>query len=158
MTESRLPPLAVILGAASLLPFFFCALGAVRADPVSGQMMALGLITYGSVVLAFLGGVHWGFVIEGCEETAERQRLALGTVPALIGWAASLLGLTAHPVFGIAMLIAGFIGTAVVEQHGRRSGLIPRGYMLMRWVLTGIVTLVLAAVLVLRIIGGHLMF
>ena len=158
MTETRVPVLAVILSAAGLIPFVGCALLAVRADPVHGAVSAIALINYGAVVLAFLGGVHWGFVMEGQEAPAERQRLVLGTVPALIGWIASLLGTNAHPVFGIALLIAGFVTTAVVEHRARRLDLMPHGYMMLRWVMTCIVTLLLATVLVVRMVGGYLIF
>ncbi len=160
MTETRLPVLAVVLSAAGLIPLLGCALIAVRADPVHGAVSALALISYGAVVLAFLGGVHWGFVLEGEEEptVAERRRLVLGVVPGLIGWAAELMGNNAHPVIGIGLLIFGFIGTAVMEQRGQRNGLVPHGYMVLRWILTGITALVLAAVLVVRMVGGYLIF
>jgi Protein of unknown function (DUF3429) len=158
MTESRLPPLAVILSIAALIPFVVCALGAVRSDPAGGQINALALIDYGAVVLAFLGGVHWGFVLEGPERPAERRRLALGVMPGLVGWGAAVLGVLAHPVFGLAALIAGYIATVVVEGRAHRMDLVPRGYMLMRWGFTVVVVAVLTTVLVLRLIGGHLMF
>jgi hypothetical protein len=158
MTESRLPPFAVILSVASLIPFFVCGLWAVRQDPAGGQVSALPLITYGAVALSFVGGVHWGFVLEGEAAPAERRRLGLGVLPALIGWSAALLGMTTHPVLGIAALIAGYIATAVVEGRGRALELVPRGYMVMRWALTVAVVAVLTTVLVLRMIGGRLMF
>ncbi len=158
MTESRLPPLAVILTVASLIPFFVCALTAVRADPAGGQVSAIALITYGAVVLSFLGGVHWGFVLEGREEPGERNRLVLGVLPGLIGWGGTLLGITTHPVLGLTVLIAGYIGTAVVEGRAHQIELVPRGYMMMRWGYTVAVVAVLTTVLVLRLVGGHLMF
>lgn len=158
MTESRLPPLAVVLGIAGLIPFLGCGLGAVRPEPVGGEHTAMPLIAYSAVVLAFLGGVHWGFVLEGAQERAERERLVLGTVPALLGWLALMLGIYGYTLLALALLIAGFIGTAVVEQRGRHLELIPHGYMILRWALTCIVGLVLSAVLVVRAVGGHLMF
>jgi hypothetical protein len=158
MTESRLPPLAVVLGLAGLIPFIFTGLGAVRSDPISGQVGAMGLISYGAVTLAFLGGVHWGFVLEGAPAPAERSRLSLGVVPALIGWGAVLLGLAAYPAAALVLLIAGFVGTAVIEHRAARRELVPRGYMLMRWGLSAVVVLILTTVLGRRLVGGRLMF
>jgi hypothetical protein len=158
MTESRLPPLAVVLGIAGLIPFFACALATLQADPGTGQTAAIALISYGAVILSFLGGVHWGFVIEGAKEAGERRRLTLGVVPALVGWSAVLLGITAHAIIGIAVLVAAFIAAAVVEQRGRRTEMVPRGYMILRWALTVVVALLLSAVLVLRLMGGQVLF
>jgi hypothetical protein len=158
MTESRLPPLAIVLGVASLIPFMLTGLGAVRSDPVSGQIGAMGLISYGAVTLAFLGGVHWGFVLEGVPAPGERGRLALGVLPALVGWGAVLVGLAAYPAGALVLLIAGFIGTAVVEHRAAQRELVPRGYMIMRWVMTAAVVLILTTVLGIRLVGGRLMF
>ncbi|HTZ70887.1 MAG TPA: DUF3429 domain-containing protein [Acetobacteraceae bacterium] len=158
MTESRLPLLAVILSGAGLVPFFITALGAVRHNPPDSTLDALALITYSAVVLSFVGGVHWGFVLEGEQEPAERERLVLGVLPGLIGWGAALLGLLLHPTLAIALLIAGFIGTAIIEARGRRRELVPHGYMIMRWALTVVVVVILTTVLGVRAIGGSLIF
>jgi hypothetical protein len=158
MTESRLPPLAVIIGIAGLVPFFLSALVAVRADPVSEHFGTMALITYGAVILSFLGAVHWGFVIEGAREPAESLRLALGVLPALVGWGAILLGLIAQPALALGVLIAGFAGTVVVEQRARHRELIPRAYIILRWGLTVVVVGLLATVLCVRILGVRLTF
>ncbi len=158
MTESRLPPLAVIIGVAGLAPFFLSALYAVRADPALGQFGCMALISYGAVILSFLGAVHWGFVIEGAWEPAESLRLVLGVVPALVGWGAVLLGLIAEPALALGVLIAGFAGTIVVEQRARRRELVPRAYIILRWGLSVVVVGLLTAVLCVRILGGRLSF
>jgi hypothetical protein len=158
MSESRLPPLAIVLGAAGLLPFFVAALNAAKADIGSAQSSALPLITYGAVVLSFLGGVHWGFVLEGPPTFAQRSRLGLGVVPGLLGWGAALLGVWGQPFLGLSLLIAGFVLTAVVEGRARKLEMVPAGYMVMRWILTVVVVAVLTTVLVLRMVGGRVLF
>ncbi len=158
MTESRLPPLAVILGVLGLLPFFATALLSVGTDQMAQHLGALPLIGYGAVILAFLGGVHWGFVIEGDKEPQERRRLLLGVVPSLIGWAALWLGLLSYTDPGLLLLAAGFIGTVVVETRASRLDLVPRAYLVLRWALTTVVVLLLLGVLFIRLIGGHLAF
>ncbi len=43
------------------------------------------------MILAFLGGVHWGFALPEPSGRADRARLGLGVVPSLVGWVALLL-------------------------------------------------------------------
>lgn len=155
----RLPIVAVALGVAGLLPFLGCTVGILlfpREVPVPRLVAAL--IDYGAVILAFLGGVHWGFALEPAPALVEptrpatdRKRLALGVVPALIGWAALLVPLVSSPLVAIALLIVGFAVTTLVEQQAQRAGSIPAGYMALRWVLSAIVVLCLVAVLLARI-------
>jgi hypothetical protein len=136
--------LAWILGLAGLIPFLASALGAL-AGPESWQGFAHGaLLAYGAAILAFLGAVHWGIALRAPaeEQGFAAARLGLGVLPALAGWAAMLLPEGAS----IAMLVTGFLATAAAEQWAMLRGLLPRNYMLLRWVLTaGVVASLLAA-------------
>jgi hypothetical protein len=159
-----LPPLAILLGAAGLIPFLVLGLGAVGADPVRSLYAAEGLVGYGAVIMAFLGGVHWGFTLGehdtlagGVPVRLVRARLALGVVPSLVGWAAILCGIIGHPVVSLIILIAGFIAILVMEFRAEKRDLLPGDYLALRTVLTGIVVAVLTAVLVIRLIGGHVL-
>ncbi len=163
----RLPTLAWLLGLAGLIPFVVCALGALRGTDVvqSGRFLG-GLLAYGAVTLAFLGGVHWGFVLQGpapeafaVQAARERYRLVFGVLPALVGWVALLALLTLGlPDAALAILIAGFVATVAAEAELRRRGLVPAGYMWLRWGLSIVVILLLATVLTLRIIGARIIF
>jgi hypothetical protein len=154
----HLPPLAVVLGAAGLIPFMVLGLGAVSANPVNSLAAAEQLVGYGAVILAFLGGVHWGFTLgETGDGKAARARLALGVVPSLIGFIAIFLAIGVHPVLSLIVLIAGFIGTLVVEIRAQSRDLMPSGYLALRMALTALVVLILATVLVIRAIGGHVL-
>jgi hypothetical protein len=92
----RLPASALLLGIAGLLPFAALALATLRpSTPFATSMMTnpalFGLIAYGAVILAFLGGVHWGFALEpAVPAPRERLRLVLGVLPSLIGWVSPL--------------------------------------------------------------------
>jgi hypothetical protein len=153
-----LPPLAVILGAAGLIPFAVLGIAAVGANSPSTLAAAEGLVGYGAVILAFLGGVHWGFTLaEPQDARAVQARLALGVLPSLIGWAAILVSIIAHPAIGIAILIAGFVGTLVVETRAQKRDLMPGGYMALRWVMSLLVIAILTTTLVLRLIGAHIL-
>jgi len=156
--NARLPSLALLLGAGGLVPFLACGLGSVTAGgAVPADRALLALVEYAAIILSFLGAVHWGMALVG-SGTAERGgteslRLALGVLPALVGWAALLVSVAAAPAIALALLIAGFLATAVVEARAAGDGLVPAGYMRMRWGLTLVVVLVLALVLLSRVSG-----
>jgi len=153
----RLPILAVILGLAGIIPFLLCGLAAAQANSPAAVMAAYVLIGYGAVILAFLGGVHWGFTLSTAHDPAEIPRLILGVLPALAGWAALAASLYAsQPIIGLLLLIAAYILTIVAEWHGHRRGWVPGGYIGMRIAITGVVVLILTTVTGVRLIGGHL--
>ncbi len=158
----RLPPAAIALGIAGLIPFVVLGIAALSThDSVQAQRMLLGLVGYGGVVLAFLGGVHWGFVLHpvlpegmGPDERRDATRLGLGVLPSLIGWAALLTPAFGVPEIGLAILIVGYIATVVTEAQMRRRAMMPSGYMALRWALSVVVVVVLVTVLALRLIGA----
>ena len=155
--QRPLPLLALLLGVAGLLPFLGCGLLAVRpaSDPVDARGL-LALIAYGAVILAFLGGVHWGFALPDASGRAERQRLSLGVVPSLVGWVALLIAIADAADAALVVLALGFVGLTIVEARAARAGLMPRSYMALRYGLSGTVVAVLLLVLVLRVAGGHI--
>jgi hypothetical protein len=154
----HLPPLAIVLGAAGLIPFMVLGLTAVGANPVGSLAAAEELVGYGAVILAFLGGVHWGFTLgETGESKAVRARLGLGVLPSLVGFIAIFLAIGIHPILSLVVLIAGFVGTLVMEFRAQKQDLMPSGYLALRAALTAIVVLILATVLVVRAIGGHVL-
>ena len=156
--HKSLPPLALILGIAGIIPFAAFGIAAVGETPESAAIAARGLVGYGAVILAFLGGVHWGFTLDEPELARfVKVRLTLGVIPALIGWLALFVSLVSEPALGLAILIAGFIATVVVEWRGHKRGLVPAAYMLMRWGISVVVIALLTAVLVVRLIGGHVL-
>jgi hypothetical protein len=153
-----LPPVAVMLGIAGLIPFVFQGIGAVGASPERSLAAVHGLIGYGAVILAFLGGVHWGFTLgEEGDAKAVRARLGLGVLPALVGWLAILAGIVAAPPISLTILIAGFLGTVFVETRAQQRDLMPSGYLALRWALSFIVVVILSAVLGARLIGAHVL-
>lgn len=128
------PGLAVPLGLGGLLPFGAAALGAWLLPAAWRPLAVEALAAYGAVILAFLGAVHWGLALRPApgEAGAAGGRLVLGVLPALVAWGALLL--PAAP--GLALLAAGVLATAGVEQRAARRGLVPRGYLRLRWVLS----------------------
>ncbi len=154
---TSLPLLAWLLGVAGLIPFVVC--GIVAVSPGSWHALALqALIAYGAVILAFLGGVHWGFALSPGQTVRVRLRLALGVVPSLIGWVAVVVAPLVGSELPLALLIAGLIGTIATERSWARLGLVPSGYMALRWGLSIVVMVTLTTVLGLRLIGATIVF
>jgi len=130
-----LPRPALWLGLGGLIPFLAGALGAVLGGGGGGEtlrFLALAVLeAYGAVILSFLGAVHWGFALraDGAEAVATPARLGLGVVPALVAWVALLLpgGLA------LILLAVGVLGTVAVETLAARRGLMPEGYLQLRW-------------------------
>lgn len=153
----RLPRALLAVVLATLLPFVFCAVAVLTTtDSRAGGWMA-ALLAYGAVVLALFGGVHWGSLLFAAEpRPADRLRLALGVAPALVGWATLLVTLVLPPEVGLGVLIAGYAAFALGETRLYHAALLPGGYMWLRWGHTLAVVTILAALLVLRLLGAHI--
>jgi hypothetical protein len=155
--EYRLPPMAILLSVAGLIPFVVSSLFAARSAVEGGNEGLLALVSYGAVILSFIGAVHWGFVLEGSKQPLERARLSLAVVPALLGWSAVLLAIWHHAPLGLVLLIAAYIGTVIVEGRGRHYNLVPRSYLILRWGLTVVAVALMTTVVVLRLLGSNIM-
>ena len=153
-----LPLIAILLGVAGLIPFAAGGLAAVSLTGDAGRVALLALAAYGAVILAFLGGVHWGIGLEaGSTQTvaAQRARFGLGVLPSLAGWAGLLAAIAGLPKTGLTILAAGFVALTIAEARGARSGLVPTGYMALRWVLSVVVIVCLVSVILVLSLGGH---
>ena len=93
-TVSRLNTTAEIVSYAGVVPFVLCLLGVALLPTYGQRELAQRIaISYGAVVLAFVGAVHWGLALAG--RLAWRpMRVAGSVVPALLGAAGVLLGWT----------------------------------------------------------------
>ena len=154
----NLPIPAILLGAAGLLPFVLGGLGALALEGDGARMSLLGLSAYGAVILSFLGGVHWGLGLAEAADPSvrvQRARFGLGVVPSLIGWAGLLVTFVGLPKTGLVVLIAGFVLTTIMEARGAKAGLVPGGYMALRWVLSVVVVVCLVSVTVVLAFGGR---
>ena len=153
-----LPPFALLLGIAGLIPFAVCGLGALANAPPNDARALLALIAYGAVILAFLGGVHWGFALDA--DTAapvrvQRGRLGLGVLPSLVGWVAILIAVLGFERIALVLLVLGFAAATVLEGRASRGGFVPKGYMGLRWVLSSVVVVVLVTVWLVLMLHGR---
>jgi hypothetical protein len=131
---NHLPPPARWLGLAGLLPFLATLLLALFGPSALRGFALFALAAYGAVILSFLGAVHWGFALYAPpgQAAAMAPRLALGVLPALLGWLAMLL----PPGPGLGLLALGMLGTATVESRAAVRGLVPLDYLRLRWLLS----------------------
>jgi hypothetical protein len=159
----RLPPLAIVLGVAGLIPFIGCGIAAISANEALGPRALAALIGYGAVILAFLGGVHWGLVLaprpaDSATPPVARENLLLllGVVPSLIGWVALVLAPTIAPDAALAVLILGFLATVITEWRMRRQEIVPTAYLWLRWALSLVVVVTLVTVLAIDLLGAKI--
>lgn len=144
----RIPPAALILGAAGLLPFLWSAathLSPELAAWAGGYLPPLFIgayvgLTYGTVILSFMSGVLWGFAARG----EDIMPYALSVIPAL--WA--FFTVTDASDTSSIFLIAGFIGLLLLDGTYAAQGLAPAWWMRLRLPLTLVVLACLAVPLI----------
>lgn len=144
---TQVPRSALLLGLAGLIPFLWGALTYQSAELGDWGVAVLGprfvgpyvSLSYGTVILAFMSGVLWGF-----STRAEGREAALGyalsVIPAL--WAFFFVG--GGPTSAAIYLSAGFVGLLALDAMFWRQGLTPPWWMTLRIGLTVIVLLSLA--------------
>ena len=142
-----IPRAPLVLGLAGLIPFlwgaatlFSPALSTWGAVRLGGNLVApVVLLNYGTIILAFMSGVLWGFATKTHGSRAG-VGYALSTLPAL--WAFFIAG--SPPAIWTIYLVAGFLGLLLLDWSFWRQGLAPEWWMRLRLLLTTIVVLCLA--------------
>jgi hypothetical protein len=115
-TATMPPAAARWLGGFGLLPFIGASATASLAGDLLGMQALTALIAYGSVILSFIGGAHWGFAgphLNGPLAKPARTILALSVVPSLVGWAALLL----PTPWSLSVLATAFVGVLAAFIH-----------------------------------------
>ena len=105
---------ARVLGYGGALPFLGGAIAASQQIPISGFAPAYLLLSYGAVILSFLGGLHWGRVIT-CPDAVRRAGsawLIWSVCPPLLSWMALLLPVKVSAV----VLSLSFLASLKIDQ------------------------------------------
>ncbi|MCC5812639.1 MAG: DUF3429 domain-containing protein [Ectothiorhodospiraceae bacterium] len=130
---------AVYLGAAGAIPFILGALAAwTIGDSPVGRWTVGAATLYGAVILSFLGGIQWGWILQ--KPDSQHSLLALSVFPALLAWVALLLS----DRFTLGVLIVCFPACFLLDM--RLS--LPAWFRTLRAALTIVVVACLVAILV----------
>lgn len=149
----RLPLLAIVTAIASLLPLIGCTCAILFLTPDHTPRLLTAAVGYGAVMLSFLGAVHWGLALEqpdivpaGGTQRLTNMRLALGGIPAIIGWV-GLCAATVRELAGLLILIAGFVVVGIGQRMAWQRGAMPRGYLTVQWFVICLAELCFLAIL-----------
>ena len=131
------PKAAIILGYSGLIPFIAFSLS-IFLDSYRASIWRDALLTYGSVILSFVGALHWAFAMltKDLSPLTQKQRYAWSVIPALVGWFALLI-----PPFvaGISLAIF-FIVHYDQDRRLSKHMLLPAWYLPLRLQLTVVAT------------------
>ncbi len=142
-SEKTIPPAALALGVAGVIPFLACSVGILAGLTLpllgGGERLVQALMVYGVAILSFLGGVRWGLAIGYENEATQRRDFIIAVVPALIGWAAALLA----PGAALWTLCAAFILLGLMDYGLYCREVAPEWYGRLRLGLSAAVALLL---------------
>ena len=133
-SATSIPRAPLALGLAGLIPFLW---GLVTSFVDVPQLSALFtgyavLADYGTIILAFMSGVIWGFATRADGRQAATFYV-LSVIPAL--WAFFF----AFGDFALLTLAAGFLFLLPVDRAAMQLGLAPAWWMRLRMLLTSVV-------------------
>lgn len=159
-----MPASAILLSIVALAPFIGCGLAALGPDAAMAERMLTALIAWGALMLAFVGGLHWGLVLRepesgppvvaaGKPAPGRHTRIGLAVLPLILGWLAVLLPMVAAAWLALLLLIAAYIAALVAEHHAARRFVLPSRYLWLRWGFTAVAVAMLTTVLTLRLLG-----
>ena len=138
--QQRVPRLAALLGYAGLIPFVVLS-AALWLVPATYQVLInQALLLYASLILAFMGAVHWGLAMLQTKMEYQRQ-LVFSVIPALVAWLALFL----PEILNYSVLIIAFALLCLFDTRMSKTGRAPSWYPRLRSPLT---TVVVASLLV----------
>jgi hypothetical protein len=146
---TRLNTVAEMVSYAGVAPFLLCLLGVAMLPDYEERELAQRIaISYGAVVLAFAGAVHWGLALAG-RIAWSPLRIGGAVVPALLGVTATILG----GQRGLAALVVGF-GVFWLYEHRSVGAELPAAYVSLRRNLSLVVCTLLALTMILSDTAG----
>jgi hypothetical protein len=128
-----MPLIVAWLGYGGLVPFFALAVATLAGGEYASSS-SRGLLTYGAVILSFVGAVNWGFAMT-VETLSERRRTQVwiwSVVPALVAWIALFL----MPAAAAAALVGGFIAQYWQDRRLSHEAALPARFIGLRLRLT----------------------
>ncbi|KAI8982903.1 hypothetical protein BD414DRAFT_537912 [Trametes punicea] len=89
-------------------------------------------VTYGAVLLSFLGALHWGFEFSGYGGNKYYPRLLLGAAPVVFGWSTLAL----EPIHALIAQWVGFTAMWWADLRATGAGWTPKWYSQYRFYLS----------------------
>ncbi|KAG8217693.1 hypothetical protein J3R82DRAFT_5849 [Butyriboletus roseoflavus] len=89
-------------------------------------------VTYGAVLLSFLGALHWGMEFAGLGGFKGYPRLMLGVSPAVVAWST----ITLQPTFALLYQWLGFTALWYADNKATVAGWTPKWYSQYRFYLS----------------------
>lgn len=132
--QTSVPRLPARLGYAGLIPFVVLS-AAIWLAPANYQVLInQALLLYASLILAFMGAVHWGLAMLRTDHNYQPQ-LGISVIPALLAWFALFL----PEILNYSVLIIGFALLCLFDTHMTKTGRAPNWYPQLRSPLTTVV-------------------
>lgn len=131
--QNAIPLSALLPGIAGLIPFWVLALSSVLPTGIPALIALIGFVTYGAVILSFVGAIWWGLAA-AAPGGPKAMMFLWSVIPALIGWFATLVATD----LGVLILAAGFLlqwlfDAGLVTSHPE---MMPRWVFKLRTLLT----------------------
>lgn len=125
-----------LLGYAGLLPFIFIT-GMLWAEPHHQAFWQRALLSYGAVILTFVGALHWSLAMQASalNDDAKRGLYIWSVIPSLAAWLALLLP---HK-YGYGLLVVFFLLALWRDISLPKRIVLPDWYLPLRKTLTAIV-------------------
>ena len=141
----RVPAPALWLGVLGLVPFVGATGLSLMKAVIDPSIALTALITYGAVILSFLGGIHWGAALirdHAKDAPGQTGWYVLSVLPSLVAWGALLM----TPAKGLVTLAVSFLAMASIDTFAARAGQLPNWYPKLRWLLSTVVIVCLVVV------------
>jgi hypothetical protein len=128
-----IPPIVAWLGYGGLLPFVSLA-AATWFDTSHSSLWRDALVSYGAVILSFVGALHWGFAMSQSDMTPNQRTNSFvwSVVPSLLAWVALLM----TPKYAAMLLVAGFLAHFWQDRRLVKLVNLPVWYLPLRLKLT----------------------
>lgn len=130
-----------ILGYLGVLPFLLCLLGLMffNAHPVMGKIFIVFQISYSSMIVSFLGGVHWPLALKN----DDKFRLTLCMAPTVISIFVLLYAFLINPVHTLLVWAMLFFGVYILDKKYADESGWNNEYLIFRRNITLVVTAIL---------------
>lgn len=121
-----------MLGLAGLIPFVAGAVAVWLFEPMAARVAQDMQVAYATVILSFLGAVHWGAALSRPEGAHSWGWMGWSVTPALLAWFSVMMA----PESALMALMACYLAAFAVDMQAVKKGLLPLWYLSLRRVLT----------------------